>query len=266
MQPWRIRRAEPRDFDAVIRLLAELVDDPPPDRPRFDRDLVDRLLVVDQGSVVALALFEIIGPVGYVRSLITDRTVRRRGIGLAMMRALRERFRTGGATTWCLNVATDNTPARALYERCGLAPAYETTVVRIGRALALPDPEPTLRIEDIAAGDDAEVERVTRLLPGQLASARRKGGRTLLRLIAEGNTAGVAVWSPTIPGAHPFRVLRPEHAPTFVTHLRTLSVDRPFVQLVIDDDPALAAQIVGTGADVTMRLVHLRGSLDVDLP
>jgi ribosomal protein S18 acetylase RimI-like enzyme len=118
------RSATVDDYDAYVALFAALgVDEPVPSRERFAADIVARMLIAcDGGEAVGYALLEHLAEVGYVRNLVSSPAHRRRGIGRALMVAMRERFVARGARAWCLNVKPDNLPAIALYRECGLAP------------------------------------------------------------------------------------------------------------------------------------------------
>ena len=49
---------------------------------------------------------------------------------------------------------------------------------------------------------------------------------------------------------------------TFVAHLRTRAPsDAPYLQVVVEDDEALRAELLGLGARVALEMLHLRGPL-----
>jgi GNAT superfamily N-acetyltransferase len=259
-----IRGGTVADYEAYARLLPELgTGDPVPSRERFET-LCERTLVAvdDDGGVVGYALFEVMADVGYVRNLASDPARRRTGVGVALMDAMRHRFRAGGARTWCLNVKPDNQAAIGLYQRFGLAPAYRTTMLRIPRTVPAAAPVADLAYAPITPADEIAVEDATGLLRGQLASARAKPGRMLLQLQHRGAIAGAAVFDPSFPGAFPFRVLDPAHGPAAVEMLRALApAGAPHVQVGVEDHEALREILLAAGAQVHLEILHMRGSL-----
>jgi ribosomal protein S18 acetylase RimI-like enzyme len=260
----RVRDATVNDYEGYARLFPHLgVDDPLPGRERFAAELAGRMVVAADGdAVVGYALYEVLADTGYVRNLVTDPARRRRGVGAALMAALRDRFRARGLARWCLNVKPDNTAAIALYQRCGLSAAYRSAVLRMPADVALAAPPASLRLAPIAPDDDERVEQTFRLLPGQLASARAKAGRLALRLDRDGVLVGVAVLSPAIPGAFPFRVAAPEWGVPLVVLLRGLAPPgAAHLQVGVEDDDALRAALVASGARLVFEMLHMRGAL-----
>jgi hypothetical protein len=70
---------------------------------------------------------------------------------------------------------------------------------------------------------------------------------------------GFAALRPSL-GANPFKLARPEYAGTLLRALQPHAQgDR--IQLVIDDQPALTALLVGSGGDTVLQLFHLSGPL-----
>ncbi|HWU87088.1 MAG TPA: GNAT family N-acetyltransferase [Kofleriaceae bacterium] len=258
-----LRHATVDDYDAYARLSHELdTDDPTPTRSQFVERLCSRTIVaVEADRVVGYALYERMTDAGYIRNVVSDPDLRRRGIGRALMEELRAIFVAGGATRWCLNVKPDNAAAIALYEHCGMRTAYRSAALRLPREATLASPPPSLRLSRVAPADDALLEQQYELLPGQLASSRAKGGRELLQLVRDGETVGVAVWTPGL-GAFPFRVREPALGAPFLAHLRTrATLDALHIQVVVEDDEALRAEVLGLGARVALEMLHLRGPL-----
>lgn len=256
----RVRDATPADYDAYVDLQRELrVDDPIPSRERFGDDLLARIMIAeDDAGVIGYALVEEMAGVGYVRNIVSAPSRRRTGVGAALMEAMRVRFRAAGATSWCLNVMPDNTPAVGLYHRFGLRDAYRSSILRLPASVPLPA---TARVlAPVPVTRDAAVEAAFGLLAGQLASARAKPGRHVLQLDDE---RGVFVYLPSLPGAFPFRLVRPALAAAAIAQLRTY-VPIPgatFMQVGVEDDDALVAEVKRLGAYVVRELRHLRGAL-----
>jgi ribosomal protein S18 acetylase RimI-like enzyme len=261
--PIEIREATVADYEAYARLLPELgTGDPVPSRERFAA-LCDRTLVAtEDDAIVGYALFEVLAEVGYIRNLVTDPAQRRHGIGRALMEAMRARFAGAGAHLWCLNVRPTNRPAIELYERCGLAAAYRSTMLRMPRPVPAVAPVADLAYTPVAPDDDHEVEVATGLLRGQLASARAKPGRMVLQLRHRDALRGVAVFDPAFRGAFPFRVLDPALGPAAVELLRALAPPgSPHVQCGVEDDDALRDRLLAAGAQVHLEILHMRGPL-----
>jgi GNAT superfamily N-acetyltransferase len=258
-----IRAATAGDYDAYAAMFSELgIDDPVPSRTRFAEELTSRILVAVDGDVVGYALFEVLADVGYVRNLVSARTRRRSGIGLALMTAMRERFTAAGATTWCLNVKPGNVPAVALYERCGLRLIYRSQGVRMPREVVLPPPPPDVVLVPVPPETDAIVEPAFGLLRGQLASARSKIGRQVLQLSRGDEVLAVAVFAASFPGAFPCRVSDARHAAALAAHLRAAAPpDAPWVQLGVEGDDGFCAELVRLGGTVHVEIVHMRGAL-----
>jgi GNAT superfamily N-acetyltransferase len=260
-----VRAAVDADYDAYARLFPELgVDDPLPSRERFIADLLARMLVAVEGDeVVGYSLLEILSDTGYVRNIVTALRARRRGVGAALMAAMRARFVAAGATMWCLNVKPDNAAAIALYRGCGLAPAYHSAALRVPAQVPLASP-PDIELVPLPAEADSVIEPRFRLLRGQLASARARPSKSrhVVQLRRGNETLGVGVFSAAIPGAFPFRLVEPALAGAFIAHLRTLAPpDAAFVQVGIEDDDALRAALLALGAYVQLEILHMRGML-----
>jgi GNAT superfamily N-acetyltransferase len=260
------RAATVDDYDAYALLMPELgVDDPIPSRTRFADELVARTIVaVEDGHVVGYALFDLMRDVGYVRNIVSAPSRRRRGIGLALMMALRKRFSTAGATAWCLNVKPDNATAIAMYERCGLRAAYRSYALRLPSGVVLPPPPPELSFVPVPVEAEELVEQTLRLLPGQLATSRVRRSRQVMQLRRGRDVVGVAVFAPAIPGAFPFRVIDPSLGSALLAHVRALAPEgAPYVQVGIEDDDALLDAVLALGAYLQLEIVHMRGTLDV---
>lgn len=256
-----LRDATAADHAAYVRLLPELgVDDPTPSAQRFTENLAARsMVVVDGDTVVGFLLLEELGDVGYIRNLMTAPTHRRQGIGAKLMQAAHDRFERAGATHWCLNVKLDNAPAIAMYERFGMARAYTSTTLRFARDVPL-IADPRLAIDELPPALDTALEARFAILTGQFASARAKDHQ-VLQLARGRDVVGVCSFSPTYPGGFPFKV-EVAGAQTFVALLRPrITVDAAWVQFVVEDDVALAAEMARLGATVQLQFQHMRGAL-----
>jgi GNAT superfamily N-acetyltransferase len=259
-----VRDAVAGDYGAYAALFGELgVDDPLPSRERFIDELLHRTIVaVDDRAVVGYALLEHMAGVGYIRNIVSSPACRRRGVGFALMSDLRERFARANAATWCLNVKPDNAAAIALYERFGLRAAYRSTSLRVPSSIELSPAAPGVALSPLPAAADPGIEPKLRLLPGQLASARSRPSREVLQLTVGADVVGACVFSPSFPGAFPFRLLEPALAATFIALLRPrVTSAAPYVQVVVEDDEALLSAALRLGATVQLEILHMTGTL-----
>jgi GNAT superfamily N-acetyltransferase len=256
-----IRPAAPGDYEAITILTQQLgVDDPVPALDTWLRHHMSQIRVYDRdGVVLGYTNTQRLAVAGHVLHLVVAEQARRGGIGYALMREVAARLAADGVADWHLNVKADNAPAIGLYERLGMRPQYRTAVVRVPWDAALPeDPAPAVA-GILAPGDDAEVERAFGLLAGRLAVQRSRVDRVLLELREGGAVAGVAILNPSL-GCMPFRVVRPTLAAGLIRAVRPHApVDWTELQLVVENDDALADVLVAAGAQVKLRLIHYAG-------
>ncbi len=216
------------------------------------------------GCVVLDALSD----TGYVRVVVVDAPARGRGVGRAMMDAVAKKLTERGCTRWCLNVKVNNTAAIRLYERGGMAPAYESHALSIAWSAvsALPSPSRRTVAREVAPSEDAALERAWALPSGQLAGWRAMTGQTLLTLSDPSDPddvrLGIARANPSHPGTFPFRVAEPSLARALLEAARPLfAASGPTVGIVVEDDAALAALLLAHGATRRMHLLHMRGPI-----
>lgn len=263
-----LRPARPDDYPAFVALFPELrVDEAVPDAERWWATLGPRTLVIDlDGLVAAYVYFQVLAGSGYIRHVVVHPDHRGRGLGLRLLNAVAERLRDAGCRTWCLNVKPDNTAAIGLYHRVGMRTAYSSAAVRFTWDLVdrLPDCDLSLTTCPIDPAEDAAIERALGLPSGQLADHRRVPTRIDLRLRDPADPQdlglGLASFVPTFPGAFPFRVARPSLARPLLAGMRTHALPHlDHVQVVIEGDEPLLAQLVAAGARIHMTFLHLEG-------
>lgn len=131
--PLEMRDASASDYDAFVRLFAELkVPDPVPVPEHFKAHIAPQAFFGFDGEEVrASAYWKPYGALAHVSHLVVDPAHRCRGIGRVVMAEVCARARAAGCTRWYLNVKKDNAPAVALYERCGLRVAFESVLFEI---------------------------------------------------------------------------------------------------------------------------------------
>ncbi|AUX43699.1 uncharacterized protein SOCE26_051520 [Sorangium cellulosum] len=264
------RPATPADYDHFARLFPELgVDQAAPSRDRWEHVLArDTLLFEEDGAVVAYAYAQTLRDMGYVRNVVVTRSHRGRGVGGAVMRAVAAHLRARGCSRWCLNVVPDNAAAVRLYRSAGMEQAYTSTDFRFTWDVVarLPRDGRDVAARRLEPADDAAVEATFALVPGQIAEARGRGHLVLLSLIDPAAPSapplGFASFDPAHPGAFPFRVAAPGLAVPLLEAIRPHAPpDGAFVNVVVEDDDALAAAFLAAGASVHLALAHFRGDI-----
>ena len=140
-----------------------------------------------------------------------------------------------------------------------MAVEHRSTVVALDWTAIDRLPREDATVLPVDPADDDDIERSLHLIGGRLAMACR-ASRTLLQLRDAGCApVGIAVFDPEV-GASPFRVARPALAQPLIAAFRRYAT-KPTIQLVIEDDDALADQLVAAGATVKLRLLHYLGLL-----
>ncbi len=255
-----LRDARLEDHADFARLFPELrVPDPVPDAEKFERELLARTIVAeDGGRTVGVLVYKLYEGVGYVHIIVADPAARRRGVGRALMTAAMERFRAGGCKEHALSCFPDNHAAIALYEQFGLRKEHVNKALVVPWALVVAEPRGAIA-RGIAPEDDAAVERACKLFPKQLAVAR-ESGRTLVMLERDGAIAGASVFDPAFPGAYPFRVVSPDDAFVLLAALRPFArAEHDHLIAVVEGDPPLADHLLAAGATLRMETLRMRG-------
>lgn len=262
-----LRNAAAGDYPAFARLFDVLeTGDPPYLRERFEREIMPNATVATlDGNVVGYVYFAQFGESSlHVRHLAVAAEHRRCGLGRQLLEHAHEQARAQGARTARLNVRDDNPAARALYESVGYIYLHSSVIVRLPWS-RLPPADPTHSAEPIEPPADASIEHSFALLDGTLQDARTRG--RVLKVIKE--TAGAeplaaCVFDPTFPGCPVFRVRAPDRAACATALLHAIHAyagDQPWVQLVTEGDPELAAWLEHIGAKVHLRVDLMQASL-----
>jgi len=257
-----IRPARDEDYAAFASLFPELqIDDPVPSRERWSDELRHETLVADiGGDIRGYINFYRLATAGHVRNLVVAPAARGTGVGGELMRTAAAHLKHAGIPEWHLNVKVDNAPAIRLYEKLGMAVEHRTTVVALDWTSIDRLPSEATTVLPVDPADDDDIERALHLIGGRLAMSRRHAARTLLHLRDSACApVGIAVFDPAL-GASPFRVARPALAAPLIAACRPYAM-KPTIQLVIEDDDALADQLVAAGAMVKLRLLHYLGLL-----
>lgn len=263
-----IRRATANDYGVYRVLFRELgIDDPIPSSDRFAVELVPRTLIYERdGAAIGYVNYDRLAANGYVRNLVVAPDARGGGVGAALMTAAADQLRARGVKDeWHLNVKADNAAAIRLYERFGMRVQHRSVALRFAWANLdrLPASDAAVTVLPVLDGDDDDIERALGILAGRLQMARTRQDRVTIQLRDEQLApVGVACFDPAFPGAFPFCAARPELAGMLLRALAPRA--RPGdveLQIVIEDDDALADALMAAGAIVRMRLLHYAGPL-----
>jgi ribosomal protein S18 acetylase RimI-like enzyme len=121
-QPDGFYRVVARVFRWDLRLLLGLM--------RLFHRWVFRFMVVEEGGhVVATTLLTFPARAGYISSVAVDPAFRRRGLARSLLEEARVTTRRVGRPYLALDVLTQNTPARALYDGLGYRPLRELRIM-----------------------------------------------------------------------------------------------------------------------------------------
>jgi GNAT superfamily N-acetyltransferase len=277
-----VRAATRNDYALYARLVGELgTGDPPFSQEKWEQRILPGMFVGEEaatGEACAYVYFQVLTSTGYIRNLVVAPTHRARGIGRAMLRHVAAHLRALGIAQWELNVLPGNAPAIALYASVGMAPTGHGTAIRFAwraiDALAEHAPPPVaLAVRALEAADDAALERRFRLIDGQLEDSRRRGLLPLALCAVDGvctaDARGVACFDASFPGCAVFRLSHALDARALLVGVRERALPSPaapaspWVQVFVEDDEALVAHLLALdGAEVKMRTLRMRGSLE----
>jgi len=120
-----IRAAEPHHLPDIVRIERENFPDPW-SAGLLQRKITDPaiLFLVAQAEdrLLGYGLLQLIAPEAELINIAVDQTVRRQGVGRALLTALLEEASAHGVTTVHLEVRASNAPALTLYEALGFRP------------------------------------------------------------------------------------------------------------------------------------------------
>jgi GNAT superfamily N-acetyltransferase len=246
------------------RLFSELaIDDPLPTKAYFADQMAPWVVVAEhEGEPAAYAYLQTYGETAHVVQVVVDPRARGRGVGRALMAAVRERAVREGCTRWYLNVKRGNDSAIALYKNMGLKLEHESIALRLpfarigeiegakGITTFVPNEEED---EAISAALGVPKERIRRL--------RAKPGHVLLCLREGDKPVAFAAFDVPFPRAYPFRTQTAAFARPLLDALRN-HARTDYVHLCVEGDPDLAQALVAIGARVTVELVQMSANLE----
>jgi ribosomal protein S18 acetylase RimI-like enzyme len=264
-----IRQALADDYVHFAALYPDLhTPDPVPDYTTWCGDLMGRSLLVEyQGAACGYCILQTLSQSVYIRQLVIAQPYRRKGLARATLDYVKSRAKSEGKTEWELNVDPQNLAAVKLYEAVGMTLHYRTTAVRFGWEIldalaALPG---DVLVREHIAAEDAHVERALGITPGLLSGERARPGRRIFSATHQSSVVAAAAFNAEFPGAFPFRIHRDAPTGTAVTVLLELrkyrSTKHNYMQAVVEDNDAVAQQLVGLGAMVVMDIRRYAGSL-----
>lgn len=251
------------DYAFFARLFPELgVPEATPSEARFVTSIVPGAIILRDGDAAAgYAWSRVRAERLHVVHVITDPLHRARGVGRALMDALAERGRAAGLRKWLLNVKPENAPALALYRRCGMHVVFASTSMRITwDEVSRLQPSPDATARELAPADDARFEAALGLPRGELDSMR-----ALSRLVfgvERDGPSGACAFDPTFPGAAVFRARSAADARALLDAMRPRALpEHDHVQLFVEDNAALDADLQRAGAHLVMRVLRMEGEL-----
>ena len=260
-----IRPARDADYAAFTQLFPELrVDDPTPSVETWRAKMLATTLVADDGGeAIGYLYFDAFAEEGHVRHVAVAPAYHGKRIGQRLMERAAELMRARGLTRWALNVKPDNASAIRLYERMGLRPTFTSQALRFDWELTERLPAaPGLIAFRIEPARDADVEAAMKLSPGQLATARLVHDNVLVAVEDMRTIVAAGVFAPGFPGAYPFRAASPSAARGLLEALRPHArAEPPYMQVVVEGQPELAAAMREAGALLRLDIVHYEGQL-----
>ena len=262
------RPATREDYPIFSRLFPELgTGDPTPTPdvwwPAFG---AHTFFLEREGGPIGYVFLQILDGLGYIRHVIVDPDHRGRGVGRSLMQEAARRVREAGVERWCLNVKPDNEPAVRLYERVGMSLQHASVAMRMGWDIIsrLPEPSPDVSTTELLPAADASVELALGLPGGLLVRNRKQPGVRLWVTRRGLQIVGVAVFSPSFPGAYPFAADTIDALRSSLEAMRADADPRfDYVQLVLEGAPTLAKALDDAGAVRHLEFVHFAGPVPI---
>jgi ribosomal protein S18 acetylase RimI-like enzyme len=257
-----LRAARPDDYDAVVRLIAELgVPDPVPARDEWIASNMPRITIAcedGKDDAIGYVSWRAYGPLAHVMHVAVDPAMRGRRVGEKLLLHARDAAKQAGCTRWYLNVKRDNTPALKLYDRCGLTLELESFALTLPWA-NVPRVAVAQRLVDDTAADDAAIEQLFNVPADRVASFRGRGSFRLVTLRDDTDAvAGFAAFSPRFPGAATFSARKPDLAVPLLEAMRAYADPQfDYVRVTIEGDRALADAVLALGAELMFEILRL---------
>ena len=261
-----LRPARPDDYDAVVRLIAELgVPDPVPARDEWiarSMPLVTVACGAGDDAVIGYLSWRQYGALAHVMHVSVDPAARGRRVGEKLLLHARDAAKAAGCTRWYLNVKRDNTPALKLYDRCGLAIELESFALTLPWA-NVPHATVAHRLVDDSDAEDRAIEQLFNVPADRVASFRARGSFRLVTLRGEDDSLlGFAAFSPAFPGAATFCTRSPDLAVSLLEAMRAYADPQfDYVRVTIEGDRALADAVLALGAELMFEILRLSAAI-----
>jgi GNAT superfamily N-acetyltransferase len=257
------RSATAEDYPTFTRLFPELeVEDPLPGPEVFEGRMMATTIIAEaDGAAAGYAYYLVYGGATlHVGHVVTDPLMRRRGVGVALLEALRREAKREGCSRWYLNVKQGNTAALRLYESCGFAVEHDSWAVIASWDVlsAFPPDAPGAAAKELAADDDGRFEGRFGMERGRLAALRSREGVILAGLSSD-EPLGLVAFDPNFPGMYPIRLAAPELAGPLFAFLRPRAI-KPNVHIVIEGDALLRDALVARGGTLHESFHRMSGT------
>lgn len=261
-----IRPARAEDHAFVAAMVPELGSgDPPPSAERFAARMQAGTLIAEVGGRAAGYIHrQLLRGEVYVRHVVVAPGFRGRGVGRALMHAVRDEARKLGANTWRLNVKPENTPAVELYRSVGMLQVHTSVALRFAWGLearlpAAPDP---IELRTPPPENLPTLEARFGVPAGQLHSLSQTRG-VFVRAVHRAHTTkavGVVAFDVGFPGCFPFCIEDPADVGDTLRALQKLATQDD-MGVVVEGHDTLAQALIDAGAEVKVRFVHMCGAL-----
>ena len=260
----RARRATAADYTTFARLFPELaVPDPLPSREQFATKMLARVLIVeDDGGAVGYGFYQLYGQTTHVVHVVAAREARGRGVGAAIMAALRERAEVEGCRRWFLNVKQENAPAITLYERAGMSRESEGWTLRMPWSAldSLPDAQIAASAYTPDSAADQDLAQRFGLDVARIEALRQRPNVAVLALKDDVGPKAFAVFDPTFPGIYPIRVAKPELAKPLMKELMPLA-KHDYVNVWVEENLSLRNLLIDAGAVLQFSIYRMGAEL-----
>jgi GNAT superfamily N-acetyltransferase len=255
-----IRSARPDDHPTIARLFLELrTPDPPLSREQLETRMLPTVLVAEDsaldGAPIGYAFW--LEQTGHVSHLVVDPGARNRGVGRALIEAVRPRMIAAGWKRWSLNVKKENAPAIALYRRCGFEIVGERWLLRTSFGAMARIPRSAA--DSFAPTDLDEIYARFAIDKGRLELWRAQG-KVLVALRSNGSIVGLGAFDPGFPGFSMFHVADVALTGTLAEAARPHAKEDRLHVLVESAELAEALPRLA-GAEILSEILHMTGAL-----
>lgn len=255
-----IRDAEAGDYEAYVRLFAELgLDDAPVSASKFAQEMAPNSAFAERGGrVVGFTFWRPLADTTHLSHIVSAPEARRTGAGRALLLDVLARAKARGAAAVTLNVDPRNVAARTLYESAGFRALARSRALRLTWDRV---PAQGSGAKAIEPADDERLERRFELARGTFAEHRRQPDR-VLRQLDTGTGGAAAIFDVAFPGCSPFRATDAAHALALLDALRPHArPEHAFLNLALEHQVELADALIAAGATLRFDFLKMRAGL-----